>query len=46
MKIKLNMIVVCFALISALLLSGCHTTAGFGEDIEHGGRAIQRAANK
>lgn len=46
MKIKLNILVVCFALISALLSSGCHTTAGFGEDVEHGGQAIQRAANK
>jgi predicted small secreted protein len=44
MKIKLKIAVVGFALISVLFLSGCNTTRGFGEDIEHGGQSIQRAA--
>jgi entericidin B len=45
MKIKLKIAVISFALISALLLSGCQTTRGFGQDVEQGGQAIQRAAN-
>ncbi|WP_227318439.1 entericidin A/B family lipoprotein [Cedecea davisae] len=27
-------------------LSGCQTTRGFGEDLQHLGGAIERAANK
>jgi predicted small secreted protein len=44
MKIKFKIMIICFALIGALLLSGCHTTEGFGQDVEEGGQAIQRAA--
>ena len=29
-----------------LLLSGCHTTAGFGQDMQSAGRNIQNSANK
>ncbi|WP_235041030.1 entericidin A/B family lipoprotein [Vreelandella profundi] len=30
-------------IITALLLSGCNTIRGAGEDIEQGGQAIQRS---
>ncbi|WP_435946437.1 entericidin A/B family lipoprotein [Dryocola sp. BD586] len=30
----------------ATLLSGCNTTRGFGEDLQHLGGAIERATNK
>ncbi len=30
----------------AMLLSGCNTTRGFGEDLQHLGGAIERATNK
>lgn len=47
MKIKFKTTVIAFTLISVLaLLCGCHTTAGFGEDVSRGGKAIERAANK
>lgn len=29
-----------------LLLSACHTTAGFGQDMQSAGRNIQNSANK
>ncbi len=29
-----------------LLLAGCHTTAGFGQDMQSVGRNIQNSANK
>lgn len=36
-----------FALAGMLLaLSGCHTTAGFGEDLSNTGDAIERSAEK
>lgn len=44
MKTKFKTIVVAFTLISALILSGCQTAKGFGEDMEQGGKAIQKAA--
>jgi entericidin B len=36
----------CFLglILLSLTLSGCNTVAGAGEDIQSGGRAIQRAA--
>ncbi|HEX2582171.1 MAG TPA: entericidin A/B family lipoprotein [Dongiaceae bacterium] len=30
----------------ALLLGGCHTMAGAGQDISHTGNALTRSANK
>ncbi len=30
----------------AMLLGGCNTLRGVGQDIEKGGEAIQKAANK
>ncbi|HBC71665.1 MAG TPA: hypothetical protein DCZ38_02640 [Coxiellaceae bacterium] len=44
MKIKLKICAAAFALISALLLSGCHTIEGFGQDMERGGQNLQKAA--
>ena len=32
-------------MVSTLTLAGCNTFAGFGEDIETGGRAIENAGN-
>ncbi|MBL8448123.1 MAG: entericidin A/B family lipoprotein [Zoogloeaceae bacterium] len=32
--------------LAAALLSGCNTVRGIGQDIEKGGEAIQRSANK
>ena len=34
------------ALAAALLLSGCNTVKGVGQDIGKAGNAIERAANK
>lgn len=45
MKTKLKIAVIGVALISILLLSGCHTVHGAGEDISAGGQSIERAAN-
>jgi predicted small secreted protein len=47
MKNNLKIVAVSFALISALLLgiSGCHTAEGFGQDLESGGKAIQKSAS-
>ncbi len=30
----------------AVLLAGCHTTAGFGQDMQSAGRNLQNSANK
>jgi len=45
MKNKLKIVVIGFALISALFLTGCQTAKGFGQDIEKGGQSIQKAAS-
>ena len=37
--------VVFLLLICAWALSGCHTVRGVGEDIQSGGRAIERTAD-
>jgi predicted small secreted protein len=44
MKIKLRLVAIGFAVIGTLLLSGCHTAKGFGQDVEQGGQAIQKAS--
>lgn len=33
-------------MLGLLLLAGCHTTAGFGQDMQSVGRNIQNSANK
>jgi predicted small secreted protein len=33
-------------ILGLLLLAGCHTTAGFGQDMQSVGRNIQNSANK
>jgi predicted small secreted protein len=35
-----------FAIVAAFSLSACNTVQGLGKDIEKGGQAIERAANK
>jgi predicted small secreted protein len=40
---RLTLIAATFA---AVLLAGCNTVRGLGQDIEKGGEALQRAANK
>jgi predicted small secreted protein len=37
---------VLMGMLGLLLLSGCHTTAGFGQDLQSAGRNIQNSANK
>lgn len=44
MKIIRNLIYVLCLVGVWLSITGCHTAAGAGEDIQAGGRAIERAA--
>ncbi len=37
---------VIVGVLGALLLAGCHTTAGFGQDMQSVGRNLQNSANK
>ena len=37
---------VVLGMLGLLLLAGCHTTAGFGQDIQSVGRNLQNSANK
>ncbi len=37
---------VMWVALGLLLLTGCHTTAGFGQDLQSVGRNIQSGANK
>jgi predicted small secreted protein len=37
---------VLLGVLGLLLLSACHTTAGFGQDLQSAGRNIQNSANK
>lgn len=37
---------VALGMLALLLLAGCHTTAGFGQDMQSVGRNIQNSANK
>lgn len=34
------------ALLAALALAGCNTVQGIGQDVQAGGRAIERAAER
>jgi predicted small secreted protein len=41
------LVLILFALSGAtLVLSGCHTIAGAGEDVSHAGHAVKKAADK
>ena len=45
-SLKLLALVV-FALAGAtLVLSGCHTIAGAGEDVSHAGHAVEKSADR
>ena len=37
---------VMLGMLGLLLLAGCHTTAGFGQDMQSVGRNLQNSANK
>jgi predicted small secreted protein len=37
---------ILIALSAALLLSGCNTVKGVGQDVQRAGGALERAANK
>jgi len=37
---------IVLGILGLLLLAGCHTTAGFGQDMQSVGRNIQNSANK
>lgn len=41
-----SVLMVLFALSGMAALSGCSTTAGLGQDIQRGGAAIERAAER
>lgn len=43
MKTLLSIICLSIALLG---LTACHTVAGFGQDLQQGGKALQRKANK
>ena len=36
----------CLLLLASLAAAGCNTAAGFGKDMESGGRAIKEEANE
>lgn len=38
--------VLSLVVVAAIVLAGCNTVHGIGQDIEKGGEAIQKAANK
>jgi predicted small secreted protein len=37
---------VCLSALAAVLVAGCNTMSGIGRDIEAGGDAIQRSADR
>lgn len=38
--------VLSLVVVATIVLAGCNTVHGIGQDIEKGGEAIQKAANK
>ncbi|GAA4428402.1 entericidin A/B family lipoprotein [Acidovorax lacteus] len=42
----MNKLTALIAVAFALLLSGCNTVKGVGQDVQKAGNAIERAANK
>jgi entericidin B len=46
MQTFLKIVGISLLLSLSLLLSGCHTTAGFGKDLQAGGKHIEKAAEK
>lgn len=42
----MNQLTALIAVAFALLLSGCNTVKGVGQDVQKAGNAIERAANK
>lgn len=46
MTTKANLFLMTLLLAVPVLLSACNTVEGAGEDIQSGGRAIERSANE
>ena len=44
MKKITSMLLLAFALVSALALSGCNTVRGIGQDVQRAGSAVSNAA--
>jgi len=42
--VSMKMLSIMFALIAVVGLSGCHTFAGMGKDIQSGGKAVEDTA--
>ena len=42
----MSKIAIAIALVSSVLLAGCNTVKGVGQDVQRAGGAIERAANK
>ena len=42
----IRMISATVLLLCMLIMSGCHTVHGVGQDVESGGRAIERSSGK
>lgn len=42
---KIFVTLVTVVAVYGLLLAGCHTVKGFGQDIQSGGKAISKAAD-
>jgi entericidin B len=45
-KKMIRMISATVLLLCMLIMSGCHTVHGVGQDVESGGRAIERSSGK
>ena len=46
MKIKTRSLINIFIITATLFIYGCNTVEGFGEDVEKGGKAIQKSSQK
>ena len=43
---KFLFLIISVVSVYGLLLAGCHTVAGFGQDIQSGGHSLSKAASK
>jgi predicted small secreted protein len=41
---KMKLILTCLMIVSGVLLTGCNTVKGFGQDMQQGGQELQKAA--
>jgi len=42
-KMKRMLLCLLLALVGQIILTGCHTAHGFGEDVESAGQSIQKS---